>query len=138
MTYQSQTEWQKYSGKKHKYSILFPKEWQRMIKESPTGDSVVIYNENKNLVRFVISNNNENKQFIGNMIGSPFKSNILTDSGLHGNLSIGTNKNAKDRVLAWFYVDHGGFTYHMIADMDTGFAVENKDLLVNVAKSFAV
>lgn len=129
---------QKYFNKKHRFSMRTPDDWAKMIKESPTSETVVLYNADKNLVRVVISNNEANKQFIGSLITNPFKTVILTDSGLHGKLSIGTSKNDKKRIIAWFYTDSGGLTYHMIADMDTSFAIQNKDVLISIAKSFSL
>ena len=44
-----------------------PADWAKMIKESPTGETVVLYNAEKNLVRVIVSNNDANKKFIGRL-----------------------------------------------------------------------
>jgi predicted DNA binding protein len=132
----TENDWQKYSNKKFNFSMSTPPEWTNMVKESPSSETVVLYNADKNLVRLIVSKNDDNKQFIGSLITSPFKTTILTDSGLRGKISIGTNKNDKKRIIAWFYAESGGITYHMVADMDTSFAIQNKDVLISIAKTF--
>jgi hypothetical protein len=127
---------QKYVNKKHHFSMRIPADWTKMIKESPTSETIVLYNGDKNLVRVIISNNEANKKFIGDLIINPFKTIVLTDSGLHGQISIGTNKNDKKRIIAWFYTESGGLTYHMVADLDISFAIQYKDILISIAKSF--
>jgi hypothetical protein len=134
----AENDWQKYMNRKYQFSMRIPADWAKMTKESPTGETVILYHADKNLIRVIISNNEANKKFIGDLIASPFKTILLTDSGLHGRLSIGTGKNDKKRIIAWFYTESNGFTYHMVADMDIPFAIENKDILILIAKSFTL
>lgn len=134
----TENELHRYFNIKFHFSMSTPQSWASMIKESPSSETVVLFNADKNLVRIIVSKNENNKQFIGNLIASPFKTTILTDSGLRSEISIGMNKNDKKRIIAWFYTESGGITYHLVADMNTSFAIENKDVLISIAKSFSL
>lgn len=125
----------KYINRKLNYSLELPESWARAVKESPGGDTVVLYNENGNLVRLIASKNEQNREFLSRMITDAFRTPLVTDAGLRGELAIGGSKNVKGRVIAWFYLEADGVSYHLVADLSPGFAMKRKELLVNLAKS---
>ncbi|MDR3552005.1 MAG: hypothetical protein P4L75_02670 [Clostridia bacterium] len=138
MMYSSYEPFKTYINKRFHYFLETPESWFRGIRESPGGDTVVLYNADGNLVRVLASTNVAGRQFFSDMISSPFKTDLVTESGLRGKISIGGSKSANGRVIAWFCAENGGILFHLVADAAAGFAVENKDSLINIAKSFGI
>lgn len=108
------------------------------MRESPGGDTAVLYNENGNLIRLLVSHNTQTKDYLGGMVADPFRTGLVTDAGLKGELVIGLSKTVPGRVVGWFCAESKGTLYHLVADMSMPFAVENKDTLMDLTRSLAL
>lgn len=126
-----------FKSRKYKFSVAYPVKWKPMVRESPAGDSVVLYSEGKNLVRALVSKNSANKTFFEKMLSDPFRASVTTDSGTAGELKIGAVHGAPGRVFAWFSAEMPDFSFHLTADLDIPFAIQNKDTLMRVLKSLS-
>lgn len=130
-----QTGWETFKSRNGQFSLAYPVAWKTMIRESPAGDSVVLYTEGKNIIRALVSKNSANKSFFEKLLSDPFKAAVKTDSGISGTLKIGASRSEHGRVIAWFYAENGALSVHLFADLDTPFAIRHKDTAMRVLKS---
>ncbi|HEX3025791.1 MAG TPA: hypothetical protein VHR42_00955, partial [Clostridia bacterium] len=94
------------------------------------------YNADGNVIRLIASDNKAIRDYIPKIMESPFVTEIVTDTGLKEKISIGGSKSDPSRVVAWAFTERDGTLFHIVADLSFSFAVGNKDILMNVAKSF--
>lgn len=124
-----------YRNKRHHYTIDLPESWFSGVRENAGGDTAVLYSADGNLLRAFVSDSTRAEELYAGLVKAPFRAEIETESGLPGTLFVGRAKNDAGRVVAFFAAKAGEKRILLAGDLSIGFALENKDQLMNAVKS---
>lgn len=130
---QEEKQWQSYSNARYGYAIRFPADWP-LGSEAGNGGGAWLYvgNPDVNIVTFAYPTIPENNPFT--MANEPgFKGSLFKlDNGKEAMMITGRQEG---KIVYEVVADHGGFNYHLRADVSEEFFRENEKVLFQVAKS---